>query len=399
LNLKFVYCFIVLFTICFVSIICQNYKKSELENTRKKTIEEIEFTSTLIEENSKRSNESLQGLNLLNHKVLVRKRLIATIGSEIEQLDALILINNSSIISIEEKQRIIILNYAKSIYLTYKNKRNNNLVLFILASENINQAYKRYRYIQIINENRKRQVVLLNELKEELKKENDKLMEIQEKKYTLNLENTRETELLNKEIKSQSEAIKRLKKKDKELKKELAEKEKIADKLKREIESLIEIEQRKIVKGSLYESLTPEERLISNEFGKNYGKLPWPTKQGIVVGKFGEQEHPTMKGIKVRNDGIYIATISNAEVRSIFKGVVTKVFSIPGSNYTVIIKHGNYYSLYHNLKDVRVKIGNMVNTKEIIGSVSTDLEKNETILHFQLWKDTERNDPELWLSK
>jgi len=158
------------------------------------------------------------------------------------------------------------------------------------------------------------------------------------------------------------------------------------------------IEKERKVKGGLYSRLTPEELLISNNFERNMGKLPWPTKYGIITGKYGEQAHPVLKNIKIRNDGIDISTVRNAEVRTIFSGKVSRVFSLPGENYTVIVKHGIFFSLYHNLKNIKVASGDIVVTKQSIGNVFTDEKTNQTILHFQIWKEINKNDPEKWLS-
>jgi len=376
----------------------QVQKKSALENDRIKTMEEIELASKLIQETQVKSKESLNELNLVNHKIKVQKRLIQTLDEEIALMDQQMIENNATIKQLIEKQDKIRTNYAKSIYLTYKKRRRENFFLYVLASENMNQAYKRFRYMQIINNYRKRQVEMLNDLEDQISDENGRLENVKNDKQQLQKQNVKQTDLLANEKNKQKVLLQKLKQQEKELRAEVEKKKKIARELEKEIEKIINEERKKSAKGDIYATLTKEEKLISDEFGKNYGKLPWPTKQGVVVGRFGEQEHASMKGIKVRNDGIYIATVKNAEVRCIFKGVVTKVFAIPGSNYTVIIRHGNYYTLYHNLRNVIVTKGTEVSTKEIIGNVSTDTEKNETILHFQVWKETERNDPEVWLS-
>jgi murein hydrolase activator len=376
----------------------QDQKKNELEGVRRKTIEEIEFTTRMIEENQAKSKESLNELSLVSHKIKMQNRLIETLDEEINVLDQQIGMNNSSILELRQKQEKIKKEYAKSIYLTYQKRTKNSFVLYILASENFNLAYKRFRYIQIVNSFRKKQVTLLLDLEQQIKGENEKLEE--KKRDRQNLHTLHETEnvKLSEEKSKQKNMIAKLQKQEKDLKAELEKKRKIAREIEKEIEKIILAERKKSSKGDIYATLTKEEKLISDEFGKNLGKLPWPTKQGIVIGKFGEQDHPSIKGIKVRNDGINIATVKNAEVRCVFTGVVTRIFSIPGENYTVIIKHGNYYTLYHNLKDVRVIAGKEIKTKEVIGNVATDMEKNEAVLHFQIWKETERNDPELWLS-
>jgi septal ring factor EnvC (AmiA/AmiB activator) len=376
----------------------QDQKKNELESVRKKTIEEIEFATKMIEENQAKSKESLNQLSLVNHKIKMQNRLIETLAEEIEVLDQQIGLNNSSIVESRQKQDKIKSEYAKSIYLTYQKRTRNSFVLYILASDNFNLAYKRFRYIQIVNSYRKKQVALLLDLEQQIKEENQKLEEKKRDRQNLHTLHEKENvKLANEKIK-QKGMLTKLQKQEKDLKAELEKKKRIAREIEREIEKIILAERKKSSKGDIYATLTKEEKLISDEFGKNLGKLPWPTKQGVVVGKFGEQDHPSIKGIKVRNDGIYIATVKNAEVRCVFTGVVTRIFSIPGENYSVIIKHGNYYTLYHNLKDVRVSTGNELRTKDVIGSVATDMDKNEAILHFQIWKETERNDPELWLS-
>lgn len=374
-------------------------KKNELESVRKKTIEEIDFTTKMIEENQAKSKKSLNELSLVSHKIRMQNRLIETLSEEINVLDQQIGMNNSSIIDLKQKQEKIRKEYAKSIYLTYQKRTRNSFVLYILASDNFNLAYKRFRYIQIVNSYRKKQVALLLELEQQLRGENERLEEKKRDRQNLNKMHERENVKLADEKIKQKNLVARLQRQEKDLKAELERKRKIAREIEREIEKIILAERKKSSKGDIYATLTKEEKLISDEFGKNLGKLPWPTKQGVVVGKFGEQDHPSIKGIKVRNDGIYIATVKNAEVRSIFAGVVTRIFSIPGENYSVIIKHGNYYTLYHNLKEVSVAAGKEIKTKEVIGSVATDMEKNEAILHFQIWKETERNDPELWLSR
>jgi murein hydrolase activator len=380
------------------SLWSQNDKKGELERNRLKTMEEIEFTSKLIEQNKQKSNKSTNELYLVNHKINKQNELISGLENEINLLDIQISENTESVKEIEYRQEKIKKNYAHSIYLTYKKRPKVSFILYILASENLNVAYKRFRYIQLINNYRKRQVGILLDNKSLLINANKRLKNSKDEKATMQqMHETEYNKLKNTKI-QQSSIITELKKKDKELKNELEKKKRIAGDLEREIEKIINEERKKSIKGDIYATLTKEEKLISDEFGRNYGKLPWPTKQGIVIGKFGEHEHPSMKGIKVRNDGIYIATVKDAEIRSIFNGVVTKIFSIPGANYTLIIKHGNYYSLYHNLIDLKVSIGSIVKTKDVLGKVAADMDKNENILYFQIWKETERNDPELWLS-
>ncbi len=161
---------------------------------------------------------------------------------------------------------------------------------------------------------------------------------------------------------------------------------------------MIEAEARKALEANRINSLTPEEKIIDGEFGNNKGGLPWPTEQGIITGEYGERAHPVLKGIKIRSNGIDLSTVKGAQVRAVFKGEVTKVIAILGANYTVIIKHGNYRTVYQNLVDVKVKLGDMVETMEYIGRLGLD-DGEISKLHFELWNKMDAVNPETWLSK
>jgi septal ring factor EnvC (AmiA/AmiB activator) len=185
-----------------------------------------------------------------------------------------------------------------------------------------------------------------------------------------------------------------LSKKEKSLNSELEEKKKIAKRLESEIKEIIKKEAEK----NKYARLTPAEKIISEDFAKNRGSLPWPTEQGIITDKFGEHQHAVIQNLTVRNNGIDISSIPNSKVRAIFMGTVSKVFTIKGANTTVIIRHGNFYTVYHNLVNVRVKTGDRVTTKQYIGDIFTDSRNGETVLHFEIWEELDKKNPEEWLS-
>jgi murein DD-endopeptidase MepM/ murein hydrolase activator NlpD len=189
-----------------------------------------------------------------------------------------------------------------------------------------------------------------------------------------------------------------LQNKEVELKNEINKRERIQAEIEKEIHKIIEEEAAKAREAKKSNKLSTEEKIISSDFEKNVGRLPWPSEQGILIGKYGEQNHPVLKGIKIRSNGIDINTVEGANVRSVFDGEVTKVIAILGANYTVIIKHGIFRTVYQNLIDVRVKAGDKVKTKTIIGTVFTDRD-NISRFHFEVWRDKITQNPELWLSK
>jgi septal ring factor EnvC (AmiA/AmiB activator) len=280
----------------------------------------------------------------------------------------------------------------------YKNKIGSYQTMYFVASENLNQFYKRIHTVKLYNSYLKKEREKLDNLRLELISSNTELEKLRESKDVVVNKTRIETLTIQKEVNEKNKLVKQLTKRQKEIEEEIRIKERTAKKLENELKKIIE-DERKLskAKGSK-DILTAEDKIVSTDFEKNTGKLPWPTQRGIITGKYGEHQHPDYKNVMVRNDGIYISTAIGENARSIFKGVVSRVFQLLGENYTVIIKHGQYFSMYHNIVNVRVKPGQSVGTKEIIGTVYTDGSTKETILYFQIWKETEKRDPELWLA-
>lgn len=370
--------------------------KNKLRKLQSSTKKDIEYASKILEETKQKRKYSINELKVLEYNINSREVYIDELAEEIENLNLRIADNRGLIISLETDLKKIKDEYARIIINAYKKREQNILLMYILASGSFNQAYKRVRYIQQYSQYKKKQAKLIIVFKNIIEQKIIELNRDKEEKARLIRE--KESENINKiREKSRKEAlIRELTKRENELVIELKEKRKLADKIKKELEMLIK-EERNKQKGA-YTMLTPEEQLISDNFEKNIGKLPWPTKYGIITSKHGDQTHPILKNIMIRNDGIDISTVRNAEVRAVFNGKISKIFSIPGENYTVIIRHGSYYTLYHNLMNISVSPGELVYTKQRIGYVYTDENTNQTILHFQVWKESQNNDPELWLT-
>jgi septal ring factor EnvC (AmiA/AmiB activator) len=397
LTLTIKYLFLIL--MIFFKTYAFGQKSSELKKEREKIKGEIVLIESLIDETKAKKKESTTELKIINRKIELTNAYIINIEAEIFRLEKEINDNTVLIESLEADLNNIKKEYARLIYNAYKNRKGENFLLYILSSESFNQAYKRIKYMQLYSAYKKRQINLIKAFEKVIKRKIEELAINKINREMIIKE--RERELLNviKEKQKSQDIINSLKKREKELLAEVELKKGIALKLEREIERMIAEERRKLNAKSIYETLTPDEKLLSSNFEKNKGKLPWPTNKGIITGRFGIQQHPVLKNVKIRNDGIFISTVENEQARAIFDGVVSKVFSLPGSNFAVIIKHGNYYTLYHNLDEVFVKEGEKVQTKQRIGRIFTDRDKNETILQFQVWKEMEKSDPEAWLSR
>jgi len=146
--------------------------------------------------------------------------------------------------------------------------------------------------------------------------------------------------------------------------------------------------------------MTPEEILVSANFEQNRRRLPWPVERGVITDHFGVHQHPVLKNIQVKNNGVDISTVQGAKARSVFGGEVSRVFVVSGGNYAVIIRHGKFLTVYSNLVDVLVKSGDKVSIKQTIGTIGTDNEDdNKTVLKFQIWKENVKMNPEEWIAK
>jgi len=286
--------------------------------------------------------------------------------------------------------------YGKAVKNYYFKRDKVYLWVYILAAENYIQAQRRYLFYK----------QFINEVKEKANSLKLLMIEISEKKNILNGLLKEKSKLLGlKEIekrkmedekRKKTLIIEKLKKNEVEIRKKISEKTTIAKRLEKEMQKVIE-EEVKRSKGNKLISLTKEEKIIAGNFEKNRGKLPWPVEKGIIVEKYGEHVHPVLKNVKVRNNGIDIETEKNTIVKAIYEGVVSKIVSILGAKFTIIIRHGNYLTVYQNIDNVFVKNGEKVNMGQSIGEVIGLQNEENPIIHFEIWKDFTRMNPEEWI--
>lgn len=372
--------------------------REELETRKKKNESEIEYATKLLDEAKKTRRSTGHRIRLIERRIQLRDQLIKTIEEETGILEE----------EIREKERIVEVmekdlkklrdEYGKLIYYSYKNMKSYDRIIFILSSENFNQAYRRMKYLQEYSQLRKKQARMIGEVKNELTGHIGELIGHKKEKEKLIIQKRKEKEILRSEKQEKIASVGEIRKQEKRLKNEIKRKEQINRKLEEEIERIIAEETRKAKEMSIYERLTPAEKALSDNFRDNKGKLPWPTERGIITGKFGKQNHPVVREIIIENNGIDISTVEGEKARALFEGTVTRVFGILGANSTVIIRHGNFLTVYHNLVDVRVKKGDHVRTKQILGTVYTEKKENATVLHVEIWEEMQKLDPEKWLS-
>jgi len=372
----------------------QNNKKEKLIKEKSKIEAEITLVNKLLDDTRSKKENTVNEFKLLTRKISNRSLMIRKLNNELTLINDEIQ-ENEMTLDLYRKDLIKAKSeYSNLIYYAFKSSNHNLNFMYLLASENINQFYLRLKYLQQYKEYRLKQINLINRLNVVIEEKIVALNETKREKMNLINRKLIERANLKGEIEEADKIIYVLKGKENELESDLEEKKRIAIKLDKEIESIIKEESRK----NRFASLTPNDKIISDDFARNKGLLPWPTKQGIITEFFGENEYADMKNLKVRNNGIDITTVGNSYIRAIFKGEVSAIFAIKGTNSTVLVRHGNYFTVYHNLVNVRVKVGDKIETKEIIGNVYSDKNTGESIVHLEIWKETDLMNPVDWLS-
>jgi septal ring factor EnvC (AmiA/AmiB activator) len=383
--------------------------RSKLEEDKKRLEEEIEYSNQLLQQTQKSKEASTNEVTVIKSKMKKREALIGTIQEELLLIDRQIEATGDSILQLNQDLQELKEEYARMIYYAYKNKNEYDRLMYIFSAEDLNQAYQRLKYFQYYNQYRQQQAQLIQQKTLELEEKNRQLEARKyEKQALLGIQQT-EKEKLSAEKSEKDQTIQSLSKKEKDLRKTIKEKEDAARKLQKAIEDIIAEEIRLAAErakepGSSSTTsgmfpLSPAELALSADFAGNMGRLPWPVSQGIVSGQFGQQPHPVLTNVKIMNNGIDIMTSPGSEVKSVFQGIVTRVINVPNNNNVVIVRHGEYLTVYSNLDQVFVHKGDEVNTGQKLGIVFTSPDQSKTELHFEVWQSKTLLNPEEWISR
>ena len=383
--------------------------KKDLEKKREKLLKEIEQTNAELRRTEKNKNSTQSQIDALKKKIRLRNDLIYNINSEIKSLSGEINRTSRNIDSLEKQMERLRANYADMILFAQKNQNKYQAMMYVFAADDFNQAYKRLKYFQQYNEFRRMQAEQIAETEAELTgKKKELLAKKNEKTGLKNVEEKNKKELLT-EKQQQDKMMQNLQTSEKILQKQLADKLKAKEKLDRAIEKIVrrEIESakkkavasgKKNVTNENVFTLTPEAQKLSASFANNKGSLPWPVEQGRISETFGEHPHPMLKNVTTKNDGIDIRSAKGSGVRSVFNGEVTGTVNLPTGS-AIIIRHGEFLSVYSNVEDVFVKKGDKVITKQKIGTIKTDNESGQAELNLQIWKGFTKLNPQLWLAR
>ncbi len=389
------YIYVIVLLIFSFDLSAQNV--SQLKKEQQQHQQEITYINSLLKKTLRNKKVSLGQLNLLNRNIQLRQNIINSIEKELVVVNNQLSKANNQIHLLEKDLKQMKQQYAKLIVYAHKQRKTHEKLMFILASKDLNQAYKRFKYLQKVTESIEKQGKNINAKKQHIGKQISQLKKQKTEKKRLLAIKSKEKHKLNNQKREQNRVVQQLQKKERKLRSDLRKQKRYARKLERKIQEIIRLQARKNHKKTGKYGLTPAEKKLSQQFGDNKGKLPWPTKTGFISQSFGTHQHPILKHVKVRNDGVDITTDNNAECRAVFGGIVSHVLPMPGLNNVVLIQHGAYFTVYSNLASVSVKKGDKVDLKQKLGIVYTDKNKKTTILKFQLWKGSTKLNPASWL--
>jgi len=390
--------------------------KEKLQKTKKQLEEEIRYTTDLLEQTQKTKQTSLNRLQILNKQIRSRESLIDAINRELNQVQTDIVVENHQIEQMSKDLTLLKSDYARMIYHAYRMMNGQNKLMFIFSAKDFNQGYRRLRYYQQYASYRRRQAERIQSTQIAINSKRKELEIVKNQKLALIMSQEQEKKKLDREKLEKARTVKELSSKEKKLISSLKTKQQAALKLENEIQKLIAEEIRASearvrtgekddklktgskspVRGTL--ELTPKERELSNSFAANRGRLPWPCDKGFISSAFGEHMHPVLEYVKVKNNGIDIITEKGSLVKSVFNGKVSRVMSFPNLNKVVILRHGDYLTVYSNLSEVAVRDGQEVTTKQTIGRVYINPEDMKSELHFEIWRGKVIQNPEVWLA-
>ena len=390
---------IILLVIVLISSSLSSQTKQDLENQKKQIQEDIKKIELKLKTNSKQKKLIVSNAEDINYKIKLQQNLINNINSQLNLILREIDRNENRLSDLKQRELILKDELSKMLLSAYKKKSNLNKLMFIFSSTSFKQAYKRIQYfkqyanfqsktlskIKINSNDIKNVIVVLDS-----QKTNKKLLidENEEIKRDLSIEYTGLNNLIAEVNKNQ-----------KRYSAEIKQKQKLTREIDKKIQRLIEEALAKAKKKDGRFELTEEAKLISKNFNANKGKLPSPVIRGSVVLGFGKQPHPIVKTTTIQSNGVRIRTSSDVEARTIFNGEVYSIIKSKNNTHTILIQHGNFFTVYKNLSDIYVKKGDKLKTKDSIGKIATDPLNGQTILSFSIFNNGIPQNPRFWIYK
>ena len=397
---------LILFLLTFMlhfSDFSQSKKQQELEERRRELTREIKQIGALLFEGKKEQKSVLSVVEDLDFKIKVRKNLISITNQQANLLTREINTNQTKISKLRVRLKALKADYAQMIVKSYKSRSDQSKLMFLLSSTNFQQAYKRLQYIKQYADYQKLQAELIKTETAKMQELNIELVTQKKNKQTLIEENKMAKSVLDQERMQQNILISDIKNNLSKFTAQLKTKQRESNKIDKEIRKIIQAaiaasnkKAGKSAKSKVF-SLTPEQKILAANFTSNKGKLPWPVAKGVVKLRYGNNPSPIDRSLTIKSNGVRIATNKGEEVRAVFEGVVQGIMTPKNGNNTIMVRHGNYITVYKNLSKFYVQKGDKVTTKQVIGEVITNKASGETILSFGIYKDSATQNPSQWI--
>ena len=399
-------CF-VLFTLLLFAYSLNSYSQSssqsDLELKRIELTKEINNIQKLISSSKNKKKLVVENIQNLNYKLDLQNEVIKIINNELNIISASIIYNQSVINQLFKSQELLKSQYADMILRSYKTRSKTGKLMFIFSSSNFQQALKRIQYFKQYSDYQNKQLQQIANNTVELKVLRTQLIKQKTIQESLIIENQTTKNNVSIQLLSKNKLLQSISSNEIQFVKEIKSKQKISAKIDKEIKNIIaraiaESNRKKKTNSKVF-ALTPEAKILSNNFTSNKGKLPWPVEKGYVTLKYGKQPHPVVKTATIQSNGIRIITASSQNVRSIFDGVIYRIISSKNGSKTILVQHGNFFTVYKNLASIYVEKGDRVSTKQDLGKIITNKISGQTILSFSLFKDNKTENPLLWLGQ
>lgn len=391
--LRYIYMVVVLLSVSMAASAqdtrAQEEKKARLER-------EIAIIDKQLAQNASQSSSMLTDLSLIRKKISNRKALVSESDRVIRQYSDSIYLAQKEINRLQARVDTLTAHYSKLVLSAYKNRDSRIWYMYMFASDNLGQAFRRFGYFRNLSSQMQNEAKSIRTMQDELALKQERLALLKKDAEAVKAERQKELDNLRKDESKADNVVKKLQKDRKKYQSQLASKKKEIDALNREIARLIANAMNKDgQKSSSKKPKAPVDMKLDAEFSKNKGKLPWPA-DGPVVSRFGKHYHPVYKNLELPpNNGVDIALAKGEHVKAVFDGVVSQVLVMPGYNQCVLVQHGNYFTLYCKMKNIAVKAGDKVKTGQLIGDIDTI--NGQTQLHFEVWKGKDPQNPETWL--
>lgn len=400
---RFIGLFLLLLTLA-TSTFAQKKTRYSLEKERKEIKNKIKEANQLLAATQNEKKNSEGQLRALNQRIYTQERYLGSLKNEVSLINKEMGDMEDIIFSLQRDLDSLKKEYGDMVYATYKANNSFNNLSFLFTSNSYNQLMMRIKYLDQFRRARRKQLEKIEQLKAYLiDKEDDLKGKLKEKQDVLLSFKNQSNELLTLRTK-QKNMVNTLASREGEFRKKIQKYEQDQVKLDKLIKDIIAKEIAKAKKptasGSASNRLktTKESTLISKNFVANKGRIPWPLTKCFVSRRFGKQPHSVLKDVYTMNNGLGLQCEKGSNVKTVFDGTVTTVATIPGLNKVIMVKHGDYFTVYAKMKNVTVKTGDKVTAKTIIGTVDTSND-GDTELEFQIWNGKEKLNPQSWLAR